>query len=89
MVNPFVNLDEQLKKRSLFKRWENEKGFRYVKVYGDRSAFVVDASVNYEGKLRLKVFDQELLRCATLSEQEMELFTAKMKEWRRRYGRVK
>ena len=83
MVNPFISIDEQLKKYGWNKYYENENGFRYVMRIGIEVFFYADFD-----KYGIKFYDEvPEIRAIEVSEVTLELFAAKIKEWRRQYGR--
>lgn len=83
MVNPFISIDEQLKKYGWNKYYENENGFRYVMRIGIEVFFYADFN-----KYGIKFYDEvPEIRAIEVSEIALELFAAKIKEWRRQHGR--
>ena len=83
MINPFISIDEQLKKYGWNKYFENENGFRYVLRIGIEVFFYADFD-----KYGIKFYDEvPEIRAIEVSETTLELFAAKIKEWRRQYER--
>lgn len=84
MVNPFISIDEQLKRIGWNKYYECEKGFGYVKHIGDDVFYRADFD-----RYGIQFYDPYLYDHDAISVTEvvLELFAAKIKEWRRQYGR--
>ena len=84
MINPFISIDEQLNRHGWVKYFENKNGFRFVKKIGVDVYFY--ASFN---KLSGISFYDEVpeFRSIETDEKTLELFAAKIKEWRRQYER--
>ena len=81
IINPFISIDEQLKKYGWNKYFENEHGFRYVKKLGVDIYYY--AEFNGYG---IRFYDEvPELYSVDVTEITLTLFTAKIKEWRRQY----
>ena len=82
MVNPFVSIDQQLSDIGYVKLWEKSWGFAYAKHIGDGYAIKAEC---HNG--RIKFYDPMVLGhdfdSAYVGEKELELFRAKIKEWRK------
>ena len=80
MVNPFISIDEQLKRIGWNKYYECDLGFKYVRKIG------VDVyHIAHFDRYHIDFSDEG--RPIGVSEITLELFPAKKKEWRRQYGR--
>lgn len=86
MVNPFISIDEQLADFGYVKLQEGVWGFTYAKHLGD--GYVIKAECR-DG--RIKFYDPMVLGhdfdSAYVDEKELELFRAKIKEWRKQNER--
>ena len=85
MVNPFISVDEQLRKFYWNKYYECGLGFEFVKKWG---VDVYEKAV-FDGKHIVFYWPMSVVPNAPgpMNEKELELFAAKIKEWRRQYGR--
>lgn len=83
MINPFVSVDQQLSDIGWNKYYESKIGFRFVKKVGVDVFFYADlvpsGLIFYD--------DMDYMRSIAVKEKELELFTAKVKEWRKQYER--
>ena len=84
MINPFVSIDEQLSRIGWIKFYECQKGFGYVKHIGDDIFYRADFD-----RYGIQFYDPCLYDhdAISVTEVALELFAAKIKEWRRQYGR--
>ena len=85
MINPFIAIDEQLHNIGWNKFVEAKCGFMYVKKVG---SYVFQIANFTESGLRF--YDDTTMgdhRAIPVNEKELELFSKKIKEWRRQYGR--
>ena len=86
MVNPFVSIDEQLSRYGWNKYYENENGFRYARKIGTSVFYLADFD-----KSGIKFYDDMIIGhdydAIRVNGKTLELFAAKIKEWRARYGR--
>ena len=84
MINPFISIDEQLHRQGWNMYYCNKTGFRYVKKVGVDVFFFAD--FNTEG---VKFFNDPIEENNPIfvEEEVINLFAAKMKEWRRQYER--
>ena len=83
MINPFISVDEQLKEIGWNIYYYGDKGFHFVKKMSDEIWY----SALYWKKDGIKFFDPILEKSICVKEKELELFAAKIKEWRRQYER--
>lgn len=85
MINPFISVDEQLKQIGWNKYYETDEGFTFVKKWGVE----VFEKAMFDGKHIRFLWPMSCLpdAPAPVDEKDMELFAAKIKEWRRQYGR--
>lgn len=83
MVNPFVSIDQQLSDIGWKKYYESEFGFQFVKKVGMdvyfHAKFIKQGLTFYD--------DIDLMNSIAVKDKELELFAAKIKEWRRQYER--
>lgn len=83
MVNPFISIDEQLSRFGWNKYYENENGFRFVRRMGVDVKFIADFN-----KYGIKFYDEPyVFRSIDVTEVTLELFAAKIKEWRKQNER--
>lgn len=85
MINPFIAIDEQLHNNSWNKFVEGVCGFIYVK----RVGVDVFQIANYD-KSGIRFYDDATFshsNAISVNEKELELFSKKIKEWRKQYGR--
>lgn len=80
MVNPFISVDEQLKRIGWNKYYDCDLGFKYVKKVGVDVYFIA-----HFDKYHIDFSDEG--RPIGVGEKDLELFAVKIKEWRRRNGR--
>lgn len=86
MVNPFVSIDQQLSDVGWKKRNESDDGFHYLKKIG------VDVwySAAFKERSGIRFYDPMILGrdydSICVNEKELELFAAKIKEWRKKHG---
>ena len=79
LIKPFIPIDEQLKRFGWNKFYENEHGFRYIKKLGVDIFYYAD--FNGHG---IRFHDEvPELYSIEVSEATLNLFAAKIKEWRR------
>lgn len=79
-INPFISIDEQLKRIGWNKYYESSYGFHFVKRIGIE---VWHSALFWKDDGGIKFFDPILEKAIIVNEKELALFTAKMKEWRR------
>lgn len=86
MVNPFVSIDQQLSDIGYVKLQEGPWGFAYAKPLGD--GYCVKAECK---KGRIIFYDPMVIGhdydSVYISDKELDLFAAKIREWRRIYER--
>ena len=83
-INPFISLDEQLERIGWHKFYENEHGFRYTRKIGVDVIFIANFN-----KYGIRFYDDPYtFHAIDVSEITLKLFAAKIKEWRRYYGRT-
>lgn len=84
MVNPFISVDQHLENLGWKRYYENEGGFKYVKKIGVDIYYL--AEFKGEG---IRFYDDMVLGHSYYSiivnERELEVFAAKIKEWRKYY----
>ena len=84
MVNPFISVDEQLSRIGWNVYYDGDKGFHFVKKIGIE---VWHSALFWKSDYGMRFFDPILEKAIEVNEKELELFAAKIKEWRRRNGR--
>lgn len=85
MINPFIAIDEQLHDIGWNKFVDGVCGFIYVKKVG-ADVFQI---ANYNGS-GIRFYDDATFghsNAISVNEKELELFSKKIREWRRQYGR--
>lgn len=80
MVNPFVSIEQQLSDIGYMKLQEGSWGFVYAKHLGDGYVVKAECHGGY-----IQFYDPSILHhdAVYVSEKELELFRAKIKEWRK------
>jgi len=84
MVNPFISVDEQLNRIGYVKLDEGSLGFTFAKHLGGGYAVKAECRGGY-----ICFYDPGILNhdAFSVNDKELELFAAKVKEWRKQYGR--
>ena len=85
MINPFIAIDEQLHDIGWNKFTEGKWGFIYVKKVG---AYIFQIA-NFT-EIGIRFYDDTTMgdhEAIPVNEKELELFSKKIKEWRKQYGR--
>lgn len=84
MINPFISVDEQLGRIGYMKLQEGPWGFIFAKHLGDGYCIKAECHGGYIQFYDPSLWDHD---AASVNDKELELFIAKIKEWRRQYGR--
>ena len=84
MVNPFISADVQLEKLGYTKLQEGPWGFVFARHLGGGYCLKAECHGGY-----IQFYDPSLLHhdAVSIDTKELELFAAKIKEWRRQYER--
>ena len=83
MVNPFISIDQQLSNLGYVKLQEGSWGFTFAKHLGGGYCIKAECHGGY-----IQFFDPSLLNhdAISVNDKDLELFVAKIREWRRQYG---
>lgn len=87
MINPFISVDQQLEYKGFKKFYDGDIGFIFIKPIGDGYSVKAQAELRSDGKLRIRIFDPQSNVPVYIEDDILELFAAKMKDWRKTYGR--
>ena len=86
MINPFISINQQLEDVGWKKYFDNDKGFKYVLKIG----VDVYQLAEFRGN-GIRFYDDTIIGhdydSIEVDEKTLELFAAKIKEWRKQYGR--
>ena len=87
MVNLFVSIDQQLSDIGWKKKNEDDKGFHFLKKIGVDNWY----SASFKERSGIRFYDPMILGrdydSICVDEKELELFSAKIKEWRKQHER--
>ena len=82
MVNLIIDIDKQLENKGWKKSHENMLGFGFVKKIGSDVFYIAQGS-----KVGIRFYDSDILdRAVYVDEEDLDLFRAKLKRWRKQYG---
>lgn len=88
MINPFISIDQQLEDVGWKKLYETQNGFGYARKISSEIAMKAEGVYVYD-TFCFGCYDPSSVYRTTylINEHDMRLFTAKIKEWRKQYGR--